>query len=277
MQQKQIQTLEVAIEAYKSRPLSPPNTPWNPNEDPIPPVTLSYLISVLSQPIVQELRPHLQPILDELRTNIEEIVERGTGEVYANVWQKVQRTFELLSSIRKVLEEQRSQPRPQIQSQYQNPSRPPSVRPSEPSTPGPPALQPPQNRHTHIQQTQQPHPPILTPIITSLPPQGRVPSQSKQPLASSPIPVNYQPPLASPHDVSFSAAQGRSTISQWPPAQQPPILRAHQTPPMVAPSPAGQAHIPQPPQARTHPPLPGRPQASQSNIVQPRQQQQHPQ
>ena len=88
-----IQTFEKALNAYTSRPPSPPATPLNT----LPP--FDYIFQHLEEPITQTLRSHLVPVIEGLRKDVEDMVKTQNEELYSTLWNKITLTLEVLEMI----------------------------------------------------------------------------------------------------------------------------------------------------------------------------------
>lgn len=88
-----IQTFEKALNAYISRPPSPPATP----STTVPP--FEYIFQSLEEPMVQSLRSHLVPAIEDLRKDVENMVHTQNAELYSTLWDKITVTLKVLEMI----------------------------------------------------------------------------------------------------------------------------------------------------------------------------------
>lgn len=88
-----IQTFEKALNAYTSRPPSPPATPLNM----IP--SFDYIIESLEEPMKESLRSFLVPAIEDLRKDVEDMVRTQNEELYSTLWNKMTVTLKVLEMI----------------------------------------------------------------------------------------------------------------------------------------------------------------------------------
>ncbi|KAF8802892.1 hypothetical protein BYT27DRAFT_7341139 [Phlegmacium glaucopus] len=92
-----IQTFEKALNAYTSRPPSPPATPLNA----IP--SFDYILQSLEEPMVQALRSHITPAIEDLRNDVGNMVRTQNAELYSTLWDKISVTLKVLGMIQSKL------------------------------------------------------------------------------------------------------------------------------------------------------------------------------
>lgn len=89
-----IQTFEKALNAYTSRPPSPPATPLN-----VVVPCFDYIYQSLEEPLAESLRSQLVPAIEDLRKDVENIVRTQNAELYSTLWNKITVTLKALEMI----------------------------------------------------------------------------------------------------------------------------------------------------------------------------------
>lgn len=92
-----IQTLEVALNAYTSRPLSPPPSPGLPDPE--------YIMDQIRDPLFEEMRSTVREYMSNARAHLIELMSEHNTGVYETMWQKLEPTLRILNKITERLDD----------------------------------------------------------------------------------------------------------------------------------------------------------------------------
>ncbi|EGO21484.1 hypothetical protein SERLADRAFT_396341 [Serpula lacrymans var. lacrymans S7.9] len=87
---KDQEVLNAALQAFVSRPRSPPPSALLPPE---------YLLQTVEEPILASVRSHIQPLFSQLRIELAEMLRTRNADIYNALWPKLGLTLRMIDTI----------------------------------------------------------------------------------------------------------------------------------------------------------------------------------